>query len=156
MNNKKLDCVGMALLRPFCALVLVLSFSNPALAQDWRFEPVFGVGGEFDDNATLDPRADQEVDLSGLLFDIRADLNYTSPRTSFFLQPRLLGRNYNNESVQDSDDLFLRSSLRHRGGSSTFGYLARLTIKPSGMRNDWKLISRSRTRKKSRMMILDW
>ena len=62
MKNETLQ----SLLRPlictalFASSILVLP-ANSALAQDWRFEPIIRVGGEFDDNATLDIRTDEEV-----------------------------------------------------------------------------------------------
>ena len=102
----------MPVLRALCAVIFVVASANSALAQDWRFEPILKVGGEYDDNATLDPRTDQEVDLSGLLLDARADIYYTSPTTTFFVQPEVVTRNYNDDSDLDSDDFFLRSNFR--------------------------------------------
>lgn len=106
-----------------CTVVLTVASANPALAQDFRFEPIVKVGAEIDDNATLRIRTDQEVELAGYLLDAKADIYYTSPTTSLFVQPRVLLRNYD-ESEFDSDDLFLRSNFRHRGTSSTIGFRA--------------------------------
>jgi hypothetical protein len=80
------------------------------------------VGGEYDDNATLDPRTDQEVDLSGLLLDARANIKYDSPTTAFSLQPRIVSRNYDDDSAFDSDDFFIRSIFRRRVKLSTVGF----------------------------------
>ena len=109
----------------FCALLTaVFAFlpGNSAQAQDWRFEPIFKVGGEYDDNSTLDPRTDQEVDISGILLDARADINYSSPTSTFFVQPRVLSRNYDDDSDLDSDDFFVRSNFRRQAQLSTFGF----------------------------------
>lgn len=122
MKNNKLRLLCMPILRALCALILVVAFANSALAQDWRFEPILKVGGEYDDNATLDPRTDQEVDLSGLLLDARADIYYTSPTTTFFVRPEVVSRNYNDDSDLDSDDFYLKSNLRRRAQLSTFGF----------------------------------
>ena len=105
-------------------LVSVVAVPQFALAQDWRFEPVVRVGGEYDDNATLDIRTDTEVNLEGFLVDLRADVTYSSATTSFFFQPRALIRNYPDEPDFDSDDYFLRSRFSHEGQSSTIGFRA--------------------------------
>jgi hypothetical protein len=93
-----------------------------ALAQDWRFEPVIKVGGEIDDNATLETRTDEEVELRGYLLDLHADINYRSPRSTFFIQPKFLLRKYPDESDFDSDDVFLRSNYRYKGAANTLGF----------------------------------
>ena len=118
---------AVSLPRPFVLLSICISIIAAALpdfaqAQDWRFEPIVKFGVEYDDNATLHIRTDEEVVLEGLLLDIRADINYVSPTTSFFLQPRALLRNYPDEPDFDSDDYFLRSQFRYRGQSSTIGF----------------------------------
>ena len=105
-----------------CMAISVIASPDSALAQDWRFEPKFKVGGEFDDNATMDSRTDEEVELSGYLIDASADIKYNSPKTSFFVQPRVLVRNYNDDVVFDSDDYFLRSTFRRQTKSSTVGF----------------------------------
>ena len=105
-----------------CIALLAALLTDSVQAQDWRFEPIVKFGVEYDDNATLRIRTDEEVVLEGLLLDIRADINYVSPTTSFFLQPRALLRNYPNEPDFDTDDYFLRSLFRHRGESSTIGF----------------------------------
>ena len=113
----------------FCMAVLAIASPNSAQAQEWRFEPIVRVGGEFDDNATLDIRTDEEVELSGLLLDLKADIRYSSATTSFFVQPRVLSRNYDvksdvelDESEYDSDDFFLRSQFIYTGKSNTIGF----------------------------------
>lgn len=124
MKIKRLYVPQLSVLSALYIATLAIAPASSALAQDWRFEPIFKVGGEYDDNATLDPRTDQEVDLSGLLLNARADIYYTAPATSFFVQPRVVSRNYNDDSVFDSDDYFLRSDFRRRMKLSTFGFRA--------------------------------
>ena len=105
--------------------LLTLASFDLALAQEWRFEPIIAVGGEFDDNATLNIRTDQEVELTGYLLDGKADITYSSPKSSFFLQPRVLIRKYPDEPDFESDDLRLRSNYTFQGSSNTFGYRLR-------------------------------
>lgn len=126
MKNKKL-------VPPFCpSVLLVLSAAisgfaplNSAQAQDWRFEPIFRVGAEYDDNATLAARTDEEVELTGYLIDLRANLNYASQTTEFFIQPRVVLRNYPDESEFDTDDYRLVSRFSRQGQSSEIGFRGR-------------------------------
>ncbi len=112
----------MPVLRALCAAIFVYASANSALAQDWRFEPKLKIGGEYDDNATLDSRTDEEIELSGFLVDASANIRYASPTTSFFVQPRVLVRNYKDNVEFDSDDYFLRSAFRRQTKSSTVGF----------------------------------
>jgi hypothetical protein len=124
MKNNSLHTPRLSVLCALCAAGFIFAAAGSAFAQDWRFEPIFKVGGEYDDNATLDSRTDQEVDLSGLLLNASANIYYTAPATTFFVQPRVVSRNYNDDSVFDSDDYFLRSDFRRRVKLSTFGFRA--------------------------------
>jgi hypothetical protein len=105
-----------------CAMLILTLPMPAALAQDWRFEPIIRVGGEFDDNATLDIRTDEEVELQGYLLDFLADINYRSPKSTFFVQPRFLLRNYPDETDFDSEDVFLRSRYQFDGAANTLGF----------------------------------
>jgi len=123
MNKNKSDTMRRPLSPViFCTVLSLLGALNSAQAQSWRFEPVLRAGGEFDDNATLDIRTDQEVELKGYLLDLAADITYSSPATKFFAQPRFLLRNYPSEPDFDSDDIFLRSNYRYQGKFSTLGF----------------------------------
>lgn len=106
----------------FCTLVAAFSLSNTASAQDWRFEPIVGAALSLDDNPTLDIRTDEEVDLQGFLLDAKANIRYTSPRTTFFIQPRVVLRNYPDEPDFDTDDYYLRSQYSFETQSNTFGF----------------------------------
>ena len=120
MNKHRSDFLPHLPMRFIMSLILsVLALPNIAGAQDWRFEPILRVGGEYDDNATLDVRTDGEIKLEGFLADLRADITYSSETTSFFLQPRVMVRNYPDEPTFESDDYFLRSQFTYRGQSNT-------------------------------------
>jgi hypothetical protein len=102
------------------ALVNVL---EPAIAGEWRLEPILRAGVVSDDNANLSARSVDEIELDGYLLEGRADITYAqSDKTTFFLQPRAVVRSYPDEPDLESDDLFLRSRFRHRAESSTFGF----------------------------------
>ena len=106
----------------FSIATAVVCLPNNAKAQDWRFEPIMKVGAEYDDNASLSIRTDQEVELTGFLLDLRADIKYASPTTSFVIQPRVVVRDYSDEPEFDSDDYFLRSLFKYAGQSSSFAF----------------------------------
>ena len=102
--------------------VLVLLLPNSAQAQDWQIEPILRVGVEIDDNAGLNFRTDEEIEETAFLLDARADLNYTSPTTSFYMQPKAVMRRDSSESSLDSDDYFLKSRFRREGILNTLGF----------------------------------
>ncbi|MCG8370822.1 MAG: hypothetical protein MJA32_09965 [Proteobacteria bacterium] len=109
-------------------VLFVCAAPDATRAQQWEFEPIVRVGGEYDDNATLSIRTDDEVELTGLLADLRAVARYSSATTTFDVQPRVVLREYDadRDVAQDFDaeDVFLRSTLRHRGRSITAGFRA--------------------------------
>lgn len=95
---------------------------DSAVAQDWGFKPTIAVGAEYDDNATLDIRTDEEVELEGYLFDLSALISYASPKSEFSFEPLWRSRNYPDEPDFDSDDVFLRSRYSYIGNSNLFGF----------------------------------
>ena len=121
-NNKLPKTVRM----PRAANVLlssaILILLSPASFADWRIEPLLRVGGEFDDNAELSTRTDEEVELQGYLLEASANFVYTAPRTTFNVLPRVLSRNYPDNSEFNSNDLFLVSRFNHQMKSSSFGF----------------------------------
>ena len=134
-NKKKLEQVDLTMpkapsrtSRPslfrIAALVLILGIVpvDAVLAQAWEIRPSLRFGGEFDDNATLDIRTDEEVELQGYLVDIAADLVFDSPTTRFNIEPRFLLRRYDDEPDFDSDDIFVKSRYNFQGTSNTLGF----------------------------------
>jgi hypothetical protein len=105
--------------------ILCSAVPRSAQAQDWRFEPIVRGGAEYDDNGTLAARTDEEVELTGYLIDLWANINYTSPKATFFLQPRAVLRNYPDESEFDTNDYRLVSRFSRQGQSNTIGFRGR-------------------------------
>jgi hypothetical protein len=127
-RNKEISALSLplpSLLLWLTFAILIVASPQLAQAQEWRFEPIVRVGGEYDDNARLDNRTDREVKLEGFLVDLKANINYSSAKTSFFMNPSVLLRNYPDEPDYDSDDYFLDSRLTHQLQSSTIGFRAR-------------------------------
>ncbi len=106
----------------FCMALIAAALPESTQAQEWRIEPIVKFGGEFDDNARLNSRTDLEIELAGFLVDLSANIKYSSARTSFFIEPQVLIRNYPDEPDFDSDDYFLRSQFSHKGQLSTVGF----------------------------------
>ena len=103
--------------------VFAMGFAGPANAQNWDLEPIIKVGAEYDDNADLDIRTDEEVSLSGGLLDLSTKIRYSSENATFLFQPRALIRRYD-ESDFDSEDYFMRSDFDYKGQSNTIGFRA--------------------------------
>ena len=113
--------------RPVLSIVLLVTAAvivpvDSAVAQDWGFKPTIAVGAEYDDNATLDIRTDEEVELQGYLFDLGAVISYASPKSKFSFEPLWRSRNYADEPDFDSDDVFLRSRYAYIGTANQFGF----------------------------------
>jgi hypothetical protein len=100
---------------------LVCLFS-PASFAEWWIDPVVRVGGEFDDNATLQTRTDQEVSLEGFLLEASANFVYSSQRTTFNFLPRVLSRNYADNPELESTDVFLNSRFNYQMKNSSIGF----------------------------------
>ena len=105
---------------PALLAVALLFAAGPASAQ-WEITPIIKLGAEADDNATIDPRTDQEVELEGWLAEVSADLTYESERTNFSFLPTYLSRNYSDNPEFENDDIFVRSVLNHRMRASSVG-----------------------------------
>lgn len=123
-NNSSVPSLRLPELLVFCMILCAVALPHSAEAQDWKFEPIVRVGGEYDDNARLDVRTDQEVDITGYLLDLSADIEYSSPTTAFFLQPSALVRNYS-DSVFDAEDYYVRSDFSRQGQLNTIGFRSR-------------------------------
>lgn len=121
-NNKSNAPCRLSLRLLLVTMIVAAVSTGSALAQEWRIEPIVRVGGELDDNATLDIRTDEEIELEGFLVDLKADVSYRSPKTSFFVQPRFLLRNYPDEPEFDSDDIFIRTRYGYTGSSNDLGF----------------------------------
>jgi hypothetical protein len=123
MNNKTMMSAShWSVVLVYCLAVFAVLVPSSSQAQGWKFEPKVRAGVEYDDNADLAFRTDQEIEATGYILDLRADLNYTSPTKLFSLQPKAVFKRYSDESQFDTDDYFLRSHFRHKGQKTTIGF----------------------------------
>lgn len=122
MTNKNKNLFTLKPVPSAVALLLASAMMAPAAVADWRIEPLIRVGGEYDDNAELDTRTDEETQLQGLLLEASANFTYESQRTTFNVLPRMLSRNYSDNPEFESTDLFLNSRYKYQMKSSSFGF----------------------------------
>jgi hypothetical protein len=104
-------------------LVSALFFGPGVAGADWQFDPILRAAWDFDDNATLSPRTDEEIDLSGYLAEASLDMIYDSDRSYLSMRPILRTRNYgDDEEVDDwnSDDQFFELLGTYRGDRNSF------------------------------------
>ncbi len=95
--------------------VVAVSFFavESAAAANWRVEPIFRLGYEIDDNATLNSVA-TPTEIEGYIVDASAIFGYATERTTFDITPTLRTRNYDDETF-DSNDGFLTIDFNHKG-----------------------------------------
>jgi hypothetical protein len=93
-------------------------------AQEWRFEPIVSVGAEYDDNARLDIRTDQEVKLEGVLAEFEAIASYSSDKTEFSIQPRVRVSRYSDEPLYDAENYYLQSRYSYISRLGQLGFRA--------------------------------
>lgn len=108
-------------------LVALMGSTTGAVAQDWRFDPIFKLGYEIDDNAALSIRTDEEVEIAGYQADVTARVDYLTDTTIFSLIPRVRVRRYD-VSEFDSTDSFLKMNYSHKTPAHTFAFRARYEL----------------------------
>ena len=111
-------------------LVALMGSTTGAVAQDWRFDPIFKLGYEVDDNAALSIRTDEEVEIAGFQADVTARVDYLTETTIFSLIPRVRVRRYD-VSEFDSTDSFLKMIYSHKTLAHTFAFRGPAPTRPS-------------------------
>jgi len=109
---------GVLRLLVLSAAIAIVSDAN----AQWSWEPVVRVGGEKDDNATLSVRTDDVLDVTDILYDVGARINFDSATSDFFIEPQLISRNYNDAPEIDSNDVFVRSAYTYTGQTNEFAF----------------------------------
>ena len=98
-----------------------------AASADWNFDPVLRAAWDFDDNATLSTRTDDEVDLSGYMAEASLDFIYTSERSYLSLRPMMRTREYGAEPEAEdwnADDQFFDILGFYEGDKNSFRIFA--------------------------------
>ncbi len=113
-QNKWTSILGVVILPVF------LFGSGPSSA-DWQLDPVLRASWDYDDNATLSPRTDEEIDLSGYIAEASVDFIRTSERSYFSLRPIARFRNYGSENDDwNADDQFVDILGVYNGDKHSF------------------------------------
>lgn len=105
-------------------VVLPIAILGSGIASaEWQFDTILRAAGDFDDNATLSTRTDDEVDLSGYMAEASLDMIYTSERSYLSLRPMVRTRNYGNDvETEDwnADDQFFNILGFFEGDKNSF------------------------------------
>jgi hypothetical protein len=93
-----------------------------ASAADWSVDPRITLNAVWDDNRRLTPIHGQEIEVTGAeivaLLDIRAE----TPRTTFYVTPRVRSTFYPDESELETTNGFLDLGFEGRGLRSSGGF----------------------------------
>ena len=105
------------------ALLLGLGGATPALAQ-FEIEPILRVAWDYDDNAGMSDRTDEEEQISGVIGEASVDLRNTFDRGLISLRPTFRSRQYEEEANRDSDDTFVDFRSVYNGERNSFRLFA--------------------------------
>jgi hypothetical protein len=90
---------------------------------EWKIDPLIRAAANFDDNATLSFRTDNEESISGYILEGSARFAYASEITNFFVTPILRYRDYGDPRF-DENEQFLRAQFDHETQRNDFGIRA--------------------------------
>lgn len=109
-------------------VVLPTAMLGSSIASaDWQFDPILRAAYDFDDNATLSTRTDDELELSGYLAEASLDMVYTSERSYLSMRPMVRSRDYGKDAeVEDlnADDQFFNVFGFYEGDKNSFRIFA--------------------------------
>jgi len=90
-------------------------------SADWKFDPILRASWDYDDNATLSTRTDDEVELSGYIGEASLDMIYDSERSHLSMRPIARTRNYGKENkAWNADDQFFEMLGFYEGDKNLF------------------------------------
>jgi hypothetical protein len=116
-GNRRIAGIGAVISVSFIAL-------HPgSAAADWQFDPVIRAAWDFDDNATLSTRTDDEVELSGYMGEASLNLIRTTERSYLSMRPTVRTRNYGDDIEEEewnADDQFFDLFGIYQGDKNTF------------------------------------
>jgi hypothetical protein len=122
--SKQSGCKQYSLAKIGILVALPFIGVGTSSAAEWRIEPIFRAGYEFDDNATLNTVA-APAEIEGYILDGSATFGYATERTTFDITPTLRTRDYDDDiddEAFDSDDYFLDFDFDHEGIKSNFRF----------------------------------
>ena len=102
-------------------LGLALLTARSGHAAEWTITPFASIGGDYDDNAGLASRADEEDEISGGVAQVGAGVAYESQTNLFRIIPKLVAKRYPGDSDRDADDQKVNSMFLHTTRNSQWG-----------------------------------
>jgi hypothetical protein len=106
------SCLSARFLLPAAILA---SIANVAGGADWSFDPRVTLNADYDDNNRLTNVPGQEIEVTGALIDAQATIGAATPRSDFWLIPRVRATIYPEESDEETDSEFLTGGYEFRG-----------------------------------------
>ena len=106
----------------FVAAVALFGFKSAA--AEWELDPVIRAAWDYDDNAALSVRTDQEEEISGVIGEISVDFRNNGEKGFVSLRPMFRTRNYGSDSNRDSDDEFLDLRASYNGVRNSFRFFS--------------------------------
>ena len=100
--------------------IFLLGTISAVEAAEWRFDPVFRIAADFNDNPLLSIRTDVDDSASGYMAEGSVKIAYRSETSSFYITPRFRNSVYGSETGLDSNDSFLRMNFSRRTAKTNF------------------------------------
>ncbi len=122
VSERRLATKLMLVMLPIAVL------SSGAASADWDFDPVLRAAWDFDDNATLSTRTDEEVELSGYMAEASVNFVYNAERSFLSMKPMVRTRNYGSKNDDwNADDQFVDILGLFEGDKNSFRILANIS-----------------------------
>ena len=126
VSERRLATKLMLVMLPIAVL------GSGAASADWKFDPILRASWDYDDNATLSTRTDDELELPGYIAEASLDMIYASERSYLSMRPMVRTRNYGKEAeveVEDwnADDQFFDVLGVFQGDKNSFRIFADLS-----------------------------
>ena len=119
--------------RTFPVVLLLAACLHPGpVIAEWRIDPILRVAWDYDDNATLSARTDNQRQISGYIGEASANFFYDAEQGFFSVEPAVRTRDYGSDSDLNSDDQFLRLMANYSGERnllSIFGDFSREAVR---------------------------
>jgi hypothetical protein len=106
----------------FAVAVLLAGASSSVGAADWSLDPRVTLNGVWDDNRRLTPIHGQEIEVWGAEIVAELGINAETPRSSFYMTPRVRSTFYPDESALETTNGFFDMGYEGRGQRSKAGF----------------------------------
>lgn len=123
-NTTKISVSRQKLGTSLSLIVLpVLILSSGLASAEWQFDPILRASWDYDDNATLSARTDDEIELNGYIAEGSVDFIFTDENTYLSMQPIVRSRNYGDDEDAEewnADDQFFKLLGIFNGDRNSF------------------------------------